>query len=95
MRRALCCALLVCAALLPVGAAAEPACRALDFEGTGYTVCEARAGRDELRLWLAPEPGAPVFGTFERLEAHLAARGQRLGFAMNAGMYHPDRKSVV
>ena len=57
-----------------------------------YTICEAEAG-DDLRLFLADEAGAP-FGSFERIEAELAGQGLGLGFAMNAGMYHPDRSPV-
>jgi len=75
------------------GAAGEGPCREVRFEGLAYTVCEADAARDDLRLWLADDEGAPI-GTFARLEALLAERGRRLVFAMNAGMYHPDRRPV-
>lgn len=83
--------LLALAALWP--AAAVAACAAVRHDGRAYTLCEAEAGRDEVRLWLrAPEGG--VWGGFDRLNAALAAEGKRLGFAMNAGMYHPDRAPV-
>lgn len=80
------------ALLLASGAAGQEACRTLSFEATPHTVCEVRAGMD-LRLFLADPTGAPI-GTFERLAARLAQEGRRLVFAMNAGMYHPDRRPV-
>ncbi|MCX7643865.1 MAG: phosphodiester glycosidase family protein [Rhodobacteraceae bacterium] len=78
------------AALLPAQAAAD--CTHRVHEGRGYVVCEARAG-DDLRLFLTAPDGRP-FGSFERIDAALAAEGLRLDFAMNAGMYHPDRRPV-
>lgn len=74
-------------------AAAEGFCTRTEFEGLPYTVCEARADRHDIRLWLADETGA-VIGGFPQLQALLAARGERLAFAMNGGMYHPDRRPV-
>lgn len=83
------------AALLALAATAGTAsavtCRSDLFDGTGYAVCEVRAGED-LRLFLDDAAGAPL-GTFERLRETLAS-GERLVFAMNAGMYHPDRSPV-
>ena len=79
-------------ALIAVGAVAEAAtCRTQDFEGTPFTICEAHAGED-LRLWLKDESGA-LIGTPERLERTLAP-SENLIFAMNAGMYAPDRNPV-
>ena len=76
--------------LLPLAAQAD--CRALIHDGQRYTVCEAQSG-DDLRLFQTGPDGAP-FGAFERINADLAGRGAQLGFAMNAGMYHPDRRPV-
>jgi uncharacterized protein YigE (DUF2233 family) len=73
-------------------ARAEAPCRDLVHESRAYTVCEVAAGED-LRLFLTAPDGQP-FGTFERIETTLAAEGRRLAFAMNAGMYHPDRSPV-
>lgn len=67
-------------------------CKATMHEGRGYVVCEVRAG-DDLRLFLNAPDGQP-FGTFDRVDSSLEAEGLRLGFAMNAGMYHPDRRPV-
>ena len=68
-------------------------CTGLSHEDRAYTVCEAVAGRDELRLWLNGRDGRPL-GSFERLEEKLRAKGAEAAFAMNAGMYHPDRRPV-
>lgn len=74
----------------PAGAAE---CRNLTFEGKSYTVCEVDMARDDLRLFMNDESGAP-YGFFGTLDEALKARGLRLGFAMNAGMYHEDRSPV-
>jgi uncharacterized protein YigE (DUF2233 family) len=82
-------------ALLSAGgaaAASDSACRAVTHEGRGYVVCEAAAG-DDLRLFHAGRDGRH-YGSFERVASSLAAEGRRLAFAMNAGMYHPDRTPV-
>jgi len=83
-------ALAVVLALLP--GAAKAACRDMVFETRGYTVCEVKAGED-VRLFHTAADGTP-YASFERVNAALAATGQRLDFAMNAGMYHPDRSPV-
>jgi uncharacterized protein YigE (DUF2233 family) len=72
-------------------AAADP-CRAIRFEGAGYVVCEAAAGAD-LRLFLHGPDGSNL-GGFAAVGEMLAAEGRRLAFAMNGGMYHPDRSPV-
>ena len=73
-------------------AAADGPCQPVTHEGQGYTVCTVTSGQD-LRLFLSGPDGTP-FSTFARLEETLAAEGQRLVFAMNGGMYHPDRRPV-
>lgn len=80
------------ALFLSAGAALAGPCRETVFEGDGYAVCEAAAG-DDLRLYLDDAEGARL-GTFERLADSLDHDGRRLVFAMNAGMYHPDRRPV-
>jgi uncharacterized protein YigE (DUF2233 family) len=74
------------------GPATGATCTTERFEETGYSVCEVHAG-DDLRLFLNGADGVPL-GGFDRVEAQLAAEGRRLAFAMNAGMYHPDRSPV-
>jgi uncharacterized protein YigE (DUF2233 family) len=83
---------LVAALGLAVGAAtSEPACHAVRFEGDGFVVCRYRAGRDALRLLNAPAPDGEGFAT---VKARLGAGAARVRFAMNAGMYDPDRRPV-
>ncbi len=83
-------AALFLALLLP--GAAQAACREDVFEGLGYTVCEVGAAQD-LRLFQTAPDGRP-YGSFDRVNDALAASGRELGFAMNAGMYQPDRSPV-
>jgi uncharacterized protein YigE (DUF2233 family) len=84
--------LVACLGLLALPARAEAVCRDLSHEGRGYTVCEVTVAED-LRLFQTAPDGEP-FGTFDRINAALASEGATLGFAMNAGMYHPDRAPV-
>jgi uncharacterized protein YigE (DUF2233 family) len=76
---------------LMAGPAAGATCRDVDFEAVSYTVCAAHQG-DDLRLFLNGPDGP--YGGFTALEADLAAKGQTLAFAMNAGMYQPDLSPV-
>ena len=80
------------AALLAAGTAGAEPCAPVSFEGRGHVVCTVDAGAD-LRLFLRDGEGR-VWGGFPRLAQALAARGERLVFAMNAGMYHADRRPV-
>lgn len=79
------------AAFVP-SANAQGLCRTMDFEGTPFTVCAAKAGQD-VRLFLRDGQGA-ILGSFGAVDDQLAAEGKKLAFAMNAGMYHPDRRPV-
>ncbi|MCU9848522.1 phosphodiester glycosidase family protein [Defluviimonas sp. WL0024] len=67
-------------------------CRNTEHEGLSYAVCEVSAGAD-LRLFLTGADGKPI-ATFDRLQTSVEAEGHRLVFAMNGGMYHPDRRPV-
>ena len=84
--------LVACLGLLALPARAEAVCRDLSHEGHNYTVCEVTAAED-LRLFQTAPDGEP-FGNFDRINDALASEGATLGFAMNAGMYHPDRAPV-
>jgi uncharacterized protein YigE (DUF2233 family) len=78
---------------MPGGAAAaEDTCRDIAHEGLKHTICDVAAGGD-LRLWLRGADGA-ILGGFAQVDALLAPEGRGLVFAMNAGMYHPDRRPV-
>lgn len=71
----------------------EGPCQTRNFENLPYLVCTFEAGEDDIRLFLRDETGAP-FGQFDRLANHVASKGGSLVFAMNAGMYHDDRRPV-
>jgi uncharacterized protein YigE (DUF2233 family) len=76
--------------LLP-GLAEAAACKSVIFEEIPYSVCEAGPG-DDLRLFHSGPDGA--YGGFSAVNAALAAQGQKLLFAMNAGMFQPDLSPV-
>jgi uncharacterized protein YigE (DUF2233 family) len=82
---------LALACLLAPGAAMAAECRDTVFEGASYTVCEVKLGED-LRLFHSGPDG--TYGSFRNLESALAADGESLEFAMNAGMYHRDLAPV-
>ena len=67
-------------------------CRTVEHEGRGYAVCEAAAS-DDLRLFLKDDSGE-ILGSFGRIDEALEPQGKVLAFAMNAGMYHSDRRPV-
>ena len=81
--------------LLALFWAATPAlavtCEDITYLDNSYTACTVDAAREDLRLFHADENGA-VLGSFSAVEQSVPDR--RLAFAMNAGMYHPDRSPV-
>lgn len=81
MKKRLFCLLVCLSACLPV-----PLCQAADPRFIVVTVDPAR---QDLRLFLNDDAGQPFQG-FGRLRDWLQGRKQRLVFAVNAGMYHPD-----
>ncbi len=87
MRHALVAGLL---ALAPQIAGAV-SCRDQVFEDASYTVCDVMAGED-LRLFAQGADGP--FANFAALADHLAAQGQTLAFAMNAGMFDENLNPV-
>lgn len=68
-------------------------CAPFAFEGIEATVCRVDLRTHRLRMFLDDEQGRPLkyFSGVNRL---LRARGERLLFAMNAGMYHKDFSPV-
>ncbi len=64
-------------------------CENVTFEGTPYAVCEVNPREERLRLFLNDPQGQP-YGSFAAVEAEHGP----LAFAMNAGMYHEDRRPV-
>lgn len=93
MRRAVLTLAIALSAILVAPRARAVTCQDMDFEGTGYTVCEVDATTENLHLFRADAQGQP-WGHFNRLETALEAEGRTLAFAMNAGMYHQDRSPV-
>ena len=83
--------LLLCL-LAPAAARAGEGCGEVRFEGSSFAVCEVAAGAD-LRVFLR-DPSGALLGGFAAVDRMLAAEGRRLAFAMNGGMYHPDRSPV-
>lgn len=83
------------AALLAGTAQAEPlTCANQAHEGRDYAICEVDLTENaSLRLFLNDASGAPL-GHFSRLSSELNEDGKELLFAMNAGMYHSDRRPV-
>ncbi len=64
-------------------------CEDIDHLGASYTVCEVSQSED-LQLFLRDRSGA-ILGSFNAVEREA---GRDLLFAMNAGMYHDDRRPV-
>ena len=73
--------------------AAPQACETIRFEEQGFTVCQFAADDPGLALFHTHPDGAP-FADFDRLAETVQADGGELVFAMNAGMYHEDRRPV-
>lgn len=86
-------ALVVILLLAMAAPAAAAHCESTAYDGADFTFCRIDLTREELRLWLMDEAAEP-WGTFHRLDDALAAKGRRIGVAMNAGMFHMDRTPV-
>lgn len=85
---------LALALFLLSGVAVQAAtCETTEYDGAPFTWCRVDVTQDALRLWLYDEAGTP-YGTFSNLADALQSQGDRLGLAMNAGMFHPDRSAV-
>jgi uncharacterized protein YigE (DUF2233 family) len=68
-------------------------CAPFTFQNVRATVCRIDLSIHRLRMFLNDDKGRPLkfFSSVNRL---LAARDERLVFAMNAGMYHKDFSPV-
>lgn len=71
---------------------AQANCTRTEYLDQRFTTCEVKAGED-LRVFLRGPDGL-TYGNFTAVDAALAAEGKQLAFAMNGGMYHPDRTPV-
>lgn len=72
---------------------AQAGCRSLSYHDNAYTVCEFDTRKDKIALFNADASGQP-YGSIEALRQALAAKGQGLAFAMNAGMFGTDLKPI-
>lgn len=82
-----------CAHAEPVETTTPSNCDELVFDGADFTVCAFDVATDEIGLFHTAPDGRP-FAQFSRLSETVTADGGELIFAMNAGMYHPDRSPV-
>jgi uncharacterized protein YigE (DUF2233 family) len=64
-----------------------------EIAGKRLTVCRVNLRKERLQLFLRDDAGQPI-KRFDRLAALLEARGLKLTFAMNAGMFHADFSPV-
>ena len=85
-------AIIAAGLILAAGVAQATECRVERFDGAGFTICEVDLTREDLRLFLRDADGA-VMGSFTRVEQSLPP-GRTLGFAVNGGMFHDDRRPV-
>ncbi|MGB0907015.1 MAG: phosphodiester glycosidase family protein [Maricaulaceae bacterium] len=67
-------------------------CKPVTYASDAYTVCQFPSAAD-IRLFWGDVAGTP-HGSFDAVNAALAGQGEALSFAMNAGMYHADRRPV-
>ena len=81
---------------LAAGVSATPAaaaCAPRSFDGASFTVCVFDPRHDDIRLfWKGPD--ARPYGSLAALAEALGSKGQRLAFAMNAGMFAEDQSPV-
>jgi uncharacterized protein YigE (DUF2233 family) len=88
----------VLSALLVLGfgatsAAASAACAPKDFDSAKFTVCTFDPRRDDIRLFLSGPDDKP-YGSLAALAEAQKAKGEKLVFAMNAGMFGQDQSPV-
>ncbi|SHH42503.1 phosphodiester glycosidase family protein [Cognatishimia maritima] len=78
-------------AVWPIAASAVT-CNEDAYQGDRYTVCKVDATTEDIRLFLRDDSGN-IYGHFDAI-AQALPETQTLSFAMNGGMYHPDRRPV-
>ncbi len=72
---------------------ASAACAPKDFDGAKFSVCRFDPRRDDIRLFLSGPDDKP-YGSLGALASTLKAKGEKLAFAMNAGMFRQDQSPV-
>jgi uncharacterized protein YigE (DUF2233 family) len=75
------------------GLPAVAACAPRTFDGAKFTVCAFNPRQDDLRLFWKGVDDRP-YGSLAALAGELKSKGQRLIFAMNAGMFGEDQSPV-
>lgn len=85
---------LTLAAIFMPGLAGAVECQNMRFEDERYTVCTVIPSEHDLRLFLTDPARDAPFGSFANVVRQLETVGETLAFAMNAGMYHADRRPV-
>src|ERR1039458_8239841 len=78
--------------LFQAAAASAAPCEPVSDGVARYIVCTFDVTKVRLRLFWAGADGKP-YGTFAALAEALESRNEKLSFAMNAGMFHPDFRS--
>jgi uncharacterized protein YigE (DUF2233 family) len=73
---------------LTVGELPKP-CHDFSFEAVAHVVCEIDLKTYRVTLARTDDGGKP-FGSLEKFDAAMAAKGEPVLLAMNAGMYHED-----
>jgi len=68
-------------------------CRKLGFETTDFIVCEAKPGKEAIRLFHGGSDGK-AYASLDKFTEAMQGRGQPVLMAMNAGMYHEDLSPV-
>ncbi|PQA88854.1 hypothetical protein CW354_10285 [Marinicaulis flavus] len=87
------CALMQAAAGAAFAQERAPHCVERARKDIDYIVCRFGPQAGGVRLFLNDAESEP-YGHFNFVRDALAAKGERLVFAMNAGMYHADRRPV-
>lgn len=82
------------ALLISAAPAAAIECKTVSYESNDYTICRAETDAEDIRLFLNDAETDKPLGSFRNVDTQLSEEGARLIFAMNAGMYHSDRRPV-
>lgn len=85
----------VCGLVLSVCCQVAPAAEVEEAKiaGKRATACKVNVGAERIEIFLRDDTEQP-FKSFEAVESYLAKRGEKLAFAMNAGMFHRDLSPV-
>jgi len=72
---------------------ASAACAPKDFDSAKFIVCTFDPRHDDIRLFLSGPDDKP-YGSLDALASALKQKGEKLAFAMNAGMFGQDQLPV-